>query len=103
VFENIVPRKIFGHKRDEVTGEWRRLYNEELYDVYPYIKVIKSRRLIWTSHVARTGETIGAHRVLVDKPVGKNPRLRPKRRWENNIKINPQKVDGVWFGLIWFR
>jgi hypothetical protein len=74
VFENKVLRRIFGPKRDEVTGEWRRLHNKELYAVYyspNIIRVIKSRRLRWAGHVARMGERRGAYRVLVEKPEGK--------------------------------
>jgi hypothetical protein len=68
VFENMVLRRIFGPKRDEVTGEWRRLHNEELYALYSsptIIRVIKSRRLKWVGHVARMGERRGAYRALV--------------------------------------
>jgi hypothetical protein len=75
VFENKVLRRIFGPKRDEVTGEWRRLHNKELYAVYSspnIIQVIKSRRLKWAGHVARMGERRGAYRALVGKPVGRN-------------------------------
>jgi hypothetical protein len=82
VFENMVLRRIFGPKRNEVTGEWRRLHNRERYALYssPYnLRVIKARRLRWVSHVARTGERRGAYRVLVEKSEGRrtigNPRL----------------------------
>jgi hypothetical protein len=71
VFENKVLRRIFGPKRDEVTGEWRRLHNKELYSLYSspnIIRVMKSRRLRWAGHVARMGERIGAYRALVGKP-----------------------------------
>ena len=73
VFENRVLRRIFGPKRDEVTGEWRTLHNEELNDLYslPYIvRVVKSRRMRWADHVARMGEGRCVHRVLVGKPEG---------------------------------
>jgi hypothetical protein len=75
VFENRVLRRIFGPRRDEVTGDWRRLHNEELNDLYssPNIRVIKSRRMRWTGNVARMGERRGAYRVLVGKPEGKRP------------------------------
>jgi hypothetical protein len=68
LFENMVSRNILGPKREEVTGEWRELNNEGLYGLYPSIQVIKSRRMRWTGHVARTGERRGACRVLVGKP-----------------------------------
>jgi len=95
VFENRVLRRIFGPKRDEVTGEWRKLHNEELNDRYcsPNIfRVIKSRRMTWAGHVARMGERRGVYRVLVGKPEGKRPLGRPRRRWEDNIKMNLQEV-----------
>ena len=75
VFENMVLRRIFGPKRDEVTREWRKLHNEELNEpcVSPDIfRVIKSRRMRWTGHVARMGDRRGVYRVLVGKPEGKN-------------------------------
>jgi hypothetical protein len=84
-------RRIFGPKRDEVTGEWRRLHNKELYAVYSsqnIIRVMKSRRLRWTGHVARMGERRGSYRALVEKPEGRRPFGRPRRRWEDNIKMD---------------
>jgi hypothetical protein len=72
VFENMVLRRVFGPKRDEVTGEWRKLHNEELNDLYSLpnnVRVVKSRRMRWAGHVARMGEDRGVHRVLVGKPV----------------------------------
>jgi hypothetical protein len=94
IFENRVLRRIFGPKRDEVTGEWRRLHNEELYAVYsPHIiRVIKSRRLRWAGHVTRTGERRGAYRALVGKLEGRRPLGRPRRRWEDNIKMDLREV-----------
>jgi hypothetical protein len=93
--------------RDEVTGEWRRLHNEELNDLYSspnIIRVIKSRRMSWAGHVARMGEGRGAYRVLVGRPEGRRPLERPRHRWEDNIKMNLQKVGwGAWTGLIWLR
>ena len=90
VFEDRVLRRIFGPKRDEVTGKWTKLHNEELNDLYssPNItRVIKSRRMNWTEHVARMGEGRGVHRVLVGKPEGRRPLGRHWRRWEDNIKM----------------
>ena len=100
-------RRIFGPRRDEVTGEWRRLHNEELNDLYSspnIVRVIKSRRMRWAGHVARMGEERGAYRVLVGKPEGKRPlgRLGVDRciilGWIS------RKLDvGMWTGLGWPR
>jgi len=102
VLENRVLRRIFGPKRDEVTGEWRKLHNEELNDLYcppNIVRVIKSRRMRWTGHVARMGEGRGLYRVLVEKPEGKRSLGRPRRRWEDNIKMDLQG-SGMWaYGL----
>jgi hypothetical protein len=88
------------HRRDEVTGEWRKLHNEELNDLYSLpniVRVVKSRRMRWARHVARMGEERGVHRVLVGKPEGKRPLGRPRRRWEHNIKMGLQEVErGHW-------
>jgi len=95
VFENRVPRIIFGSKRDEVTGEWRKLHNEELNDLYcspNIVRVTKSRRIRWAGHVTRMGRKRGVYRVVVGKPEGKRP-LRRRRRWEDNIKMYPQEVE----------
>ena len=97
VFENRVLRRVFGPRRDEVTGEWRKLHNEELSDLYflpNIVRVVKSRRMRWAGHVARMGEGRGVHRVLVGKPEGKIPLRRPRRRWEDNIKMDLQEVGG---------
>jgi hypothetical protein len=102
VFENKVLRRILGPKRDEVTGEWRRLHNRELYALYSspnIIWVIKSRRLRWAGHVARMGESRGAYRALVGKPEGRRPLGRPRRRWEDNIKMDLREVG--WWGVDW--
>ena len=83
VFENMVLRRIFGPRRDDVTGEWRRLYNEDLNDLYSSpnnVRVIKSRRMRWAWHVARMGEERGVYRVLLGKPEGRRPLGRPRRR-----------------------
>ena len=84
VFENRVLRRIFGPNRDEVTGEQRKLHNEELNDLYSspnIVRVIKSRRMRWAGHEARMRERRGVHRVLLGTPEGKRPLGRPKRRW----------------------
>ena len=91
----MVLRRIFGPRRDEVTGEWRRLHNEELNDLYSspnIVRVIKSRRMRWAGHVARMGEERGAYRVLMGKPEGKRQLERPRRRWVDNIKMDVQEV-----------
>jgi hypothetical protein len=91
VFENRVLRRIFGTKKDEVTGEWRKLHNEELNNLYSspnIVRVIKSRRLRWAGHVACMGEGRGVYRVLVGKPEGRRPLGRPKRRGEDNIRMD---------------
>ena len=98
-------RRIFGPRRDEVTGEWRRLHKEELNDLYssPNIaRVIKSRRMRWVGHVARMGEERRVNRVLVGKPEGKRPMERPRHRWVYNIRMDLQEVGcGYmdWIGL----
>jgi hypothetical protein len=100
-----VLRRVFGPKRDEVTGEWRKLHNEELSDLYslPSIgRVVKSRRMRGAGHVARRGEGRVVHRVLVGKPGGKRPLGRGRRRWEDNIKVDLQEVGescGDWMEL----
>ena len=105
MYENRVLRRVFGPKRDEVTGEWRKLHNEKLSDLYPLpniVRVVKSRRMRWTGHVARMGEGRGVHRVLIGKPEGKRPLGRPRRIWEDNIKMDLQEVRGGcgdWMGL----
>jgi hypothetical protein len=84
VFDNRVLRRIFGPKRDEVTKDWRRPHNKELYALYSslnIIRVMKSRRLRWAGNVARMGERRGAYRALMGKPEGRRPFGRPRRRW----------------------
>jgi hypothetical protein len=91
VFGNRVLRRIFGAKRDEVTGEWRKFHNEELHDLYSsptMVRVIKSGRMRCSSY----GEERGVCRVLVGNPEGKRPLGRPRCRWEDNIKVNLQEV-----------
>ena len=95
VFENRALRRIFGPRRDEVTGEWRRLHNEELNELYSspnFVRVIKSRIMRWLGNVARMGGRRGVFKVLVGKPEGKRPLGRPRRRWDDNIKMDLQKV-----------
>jgi hypothetical protein len=95
VFENRVLRRIFGPKRDEVTGEWRKLPNGELHNLYSspdIIRQIKSRRMRWAGHVTRMGEGRNVYRFLVGKPEGKRPLGRPRRRWEDGIKMDLREI-----------
>ena len=95
VFENSVLWRLFGPNRDEVTGEWRKLHNDELNDLYlstNIVQVIKSRRMRWAGYVAGIGEKRGVYRVLVGKPEGMELLGRPRRRWEDNIKMDLQEV-----------
>ena len=97
VFENRVLRRVFGPKRDEVTGKWRKLRNEELNDLYflpSIVRVVKSRRMRWAGHVARLGGVERCAQGLVGKPEGKRPLGRPRHRWEDNIKIDLQEFGG---------
>jgi hypothetical protein len=103
VFENRVLRRIFGPKRDEVTGEWRRLHNEELNDLYssPNIfRVIESRRMRWAGLLARMEEKRGACRILVGRPEGRRLLGRPRLRWEDNNKMDLQDVG---WGMDWIE
>jgi hypothetical protein len=89
--ENGVLRRIFGPKRDEVTGGWRKLHTEELHGLYSspsIVRVIKARRMRWAGHVVRMGEVRGAYNILVGRPEGRRALGRPRRRWEDNIKMN---------------
>jgi hypothetical protein len=100
-----VLRRIFGPKRDEVTGEWRKLHNEELHDLYSspsIIRIIKLRKMRWAGHVARMGEKRNAYRLLVGKPEGERPLGRPRRRWVDIIRLDLGEVgwgDVDWIGL----
>jgi hypothetical protein len=104
-FGNRVLRSVFGPKRVEVTGEWRKLHNEKLNDLYSLtniVRVVKSRRMRWAGHMASMVEDRGVQRVLVGKPEGKSPLGRPRRRWEDNINIDLQEVGrgrGDWVEL----
>jgi hypothetical protein len=104
VFENRVLRRIFGPKRDEVRVGWRKLHNEELHGLYSspsIVRVIKARRMRWTGHVAYMGEVRGAYNILVGRPEGRRPLRRPRRRWEDNIKIDLREIG---FGDVdWIR
>jgi hypothetical protein len=104
VFENRAL-KVFGLKRDEVTGGWRKLHKEKLHDLYSWpriITIIKSKRMRWAGHVARIREKRNAYRLLVGKTEEKGPLGRPRRRWIDNIKMGLLEI-GVnvvdWVGL----
>jgi hypothetical protein len=102
VFENRVLRRIFGPKGDEVIGEWRKLHNKELHDLYfspSIIRIIKSRRMRWAGHVARMGEKMNSYGLLVGKPEGKRPLGRPRRRWVDNIRMDHREVG--WGDVDW--
>jgi hypothetical protein len=91
VFGNRVLRRIFGPKRDEVTGDWRKLHNEELHNLYSspnIVTMIKTMWMTWSGHVAGIGAKRNAYRILVGKPEGKRPLGRPRRRWMNNVKTD---------------
>ena len=106
-----VLRRIFGPRRDGVTGECRKLHNEELNDLYPsrnIVRVIKWRRMRWAGHVARMEEGRGVHKLLVGKPEGKRPLGKPRLRWEDNIKMDLEEVgrgcgDGMEFAQDRYR
>jgi hypothetical protein len=104
VFENMVRRRIFGPKRDEVTGEWRKLHNEELHNLYSSPNVVgqvKSRRMRWAVHVARVREERKVYKVLVGKPEGKRPLGRRRRIWENGIRMDLREI--VLGDMDWIR
>jgi hypothetical protein len=103
VFENRVLRRIFGPKRDEATGEWRRLHNKELSGLYSspnIIQVGKWRRMRWAGHITRMGEKRHAYRILEGRPQGRRPLGRPRRRWEDTIKMDLQEVG---WGMDWIE
>jgi hypothetical protein len=101
-----VLRRIFGPKRDGVSGGWRKLHNEELHNLYSspsIIRIMKSRRMRWAGHVARMGEKRNVHRLLVGKPERKRPLGRPRRRWIDNIKMDLLEIEVSvvdWIGLV---
>jgi hypothetical protein len=101
-----VLKKIFAAKSNEVTGQWRRMH-AKLYDLYcspSIIRVVKSRRLKWAGHVASKGESRGAYRVFVGRPRGKRPLGKPRRRWEDNIKMDLIEMGlGARTGLLLLR
>jgi hypothetical protein len=105
VFENRVLRRIFGRKKDELTGEWRKLHNEELHDLYSspnIIRIIKERKIRWAGHIARRGEKRNAYRLLVGKPEGRRPLGRPRRRWLDIIRMDLVELgwgDVDWIGV----
>ena len=92
-FKNRILRRIFGPKRDE-NGEWRRLHNEVLHSLYssPKVRVIKSRRFRWAGHVARMEEGRSAFKILTGKPTGKRPLGRPRRRCEDDVRMDLEKI-----------
>jgi hypothetical protein len=97
-----VFRRIFGPKRDEVTGGWRKLHNEELHNLYSspsIIRMIESRRMRWTGHVARMGLKCNAYRILIGKLEGKRTLGRQRRRWVDNIKMDLRGIG--WYGVDW--
>ena len=102
---HILPDRTLHIVSTSGTGEWRKLHNYELSDRYSLpniVRMVKSRRMRWAGHVARMGEGRGVHRVLVGKPEGKRPLGRPRRRWEDNMKMGLQEVEGgcgVWMEL----
>jgi hypothetical protein len=105
VFKNRILRRIFGSRWNEITGEWRKLHNEKLNDLYSspnIVRMIKSRR--WAGNLARMFARRGVYRVLVRKPEEKRPLWRTKRRWEDKIEIISKKWDvGLWTGSRWLR
>jgi hypothetical protein len=95
VSDNRVLRRLFGPKREE-DGSWRKLHNDELHSLYSspnIVKAIKSRRMWWAGHVARMGDGRGVYRVLIGRPEVKRPLGRPRRRWEDNIKLDLRDIE----------
>jgi hypothetical protein len=107
VFENRMLRRLFGHKRDDIMGEWQKLHIGELHNLYSssdIISQIKSRRMRWTVHVACVVEGRKVYRVLVGKPEGKRRLGRLRHRWEDGIRMDFREIDwGMWNGFTWLR
>jgi hypothetical protein len=104
VFENSILREMFGPKMDEVTGEWRKLHSEELHNLYSspdIIRQVKSRRVRWAGHLARMGEERKVYKVLVGKPEGRRPLGRPRRKWEDGVRMDLSEI-GLG-GVDWIR
>jgi hypothetical protein len=97
-----VLRRIFDPKRDEVIGDWRKLHNEELHNLYSSLNIIrmfKSGRMRWAEHVERMWAKRNAYRILVGNPEGKRPLGRPRRRWVDNIKMDLREIGMNWIDL----
>jgi hypothetical protein len=104
LFENRVLRRIFGPKRDEVTGEWRKFQSEELPILYSspnIVRPIQSRRMRWAGHVARMGEEINVYKVLMGKPEVRRPLGRQRRRWEDGIRMDLRQNG--WGNVEWIQ
>jgi hypothetical protein len=102
VFENRVLRRIFGPKRDEVVGGWKKLHKEELHNLYSspnIIRIVKSRRMRWAGHIARMGKKRNAYRIWVGKPEGMRSVGRHRRRWEDNIRVDLREIG--WGCMDW--
>jgi hypothetical protein len=100
--ENRVLRRLFGPKRDEVTGGWRKLHKEELHYLYSspsVLRMMKSRRMRWAGYVARMGEKRNAYRILVGKPEGKRPLGRPRHWRVDSVKMELREI--TWDGMDW--
>jgi hypothetical protein len=109
VSENRVIRRIFEPKRNEVTGGWKKLHNEELHGLYSspsIVRVIKARRMRWVGHMACMREVRGAYNILVGRPEERRTLGRPRRRWEDNIKMDLREIgfgDVDWIHLVQVR
>jgi hypothetical protein len=104
MFENRVQRKIFGSKREETVGGWRRVHNEELHNFYAspnVIRLIKSRKMRWMGHVACLGQMRNSYNILVGTPEGKRPLGRSRHRWEDNIRMDLMEVG--WEVVDWIH